>query len=89
MRSRQSVTQKSLRFNGIAAEPNTQPFPKSAYVALNDIFIDFIIQNAINLIEDLRLRHPTTTAARQTLKYTPLSTRQWKRFAAHFRVATV
>ncbi|MDX2308838.1 MAG: hypothetical protein NW216_11415 [Hyphomicrobium sp.] len=85
----QAITEKTLGFDGVIAETRAQTPPQPADVTFDDGFIVLVVEDAVDTIENLRLRQPRPFALMQAFQNAPLTPGKAERCAVHERIAAI
>ncbi len=81
--ARQSIPQVSPGFDRVIPQPIAQAPTQFADMTFDDIFIDIMIEEAINRTEYLRFRHAPGTVGNQEFQDAQLAPRQFQYFALY------
>ena len=85
----QPISEVPPRFNCIEAETITKLLAQLAHMALDYALVERGFEDAVDRIEDLRLREPFPVVANHILDDAQFAARQGKGTAADFRIAPV
>ena len=84
-----AVAKKPFGIDRIVSEPLTKLLAELADVALDDVLFHVLVENPIDRIEDLGLRHTATAIGDEELEDAPFATRQVEGCAVDFRITSV
>jgi hypothetical protein len=85
----QAISEIALGIDGIVTHAVLQLPAQLADMALDDVFIDVFIENAVDRVENLRLGKTPAAVSSQTFENAPLSSGQRQRRPAHFGLPPV
>ncbi len=71
------------------SEPLFQPLAKTTDVTFDHVFMDLVVEDAVDPIENLGLRDPRVAAQDEAFKDSPLASRQRKNVTVDDRISSV
>ena len=83
------IAEEAFGIDDVVADAQAELLAQLADMAFHDHFVDILVENAVDRIEDLRLGHAPMRVLGKKLQNVPLAAGQGHRLAVHFRIAAV